>query len=333
MAPAVSANVAITPPCTTLWIWRWCSFTVIPRTAPPSYSLSTSRPIRTLKLLILSRLCAYANNSVFNSILPSLPLPKIPPRTASDSTNPADPFDVTLSASPRLIQHPIAQFAARAKAAILAATRSAGMLASLRTWKTRNYAYWHHLLPHLRRLRRRCHRAWPGIGRPRTRRSFHQLRPTHPDEPERPAYFLPRSRSRFLPALRPPALRPGSRYQNARGIRSRIARPAPRPLRHPALGQRLTCALDGGPAPLAVHHHASRHGHHAGRQQPLLSADYQVFHRTKRWRHCHLAVSLEPDPQGIRHPATHRSHSELRQLRPLYPPAESRAARQMGAGR
>src|SRR6058998_382222 len=70
--------------------------------------------------------------------------------------------------------------------------------------RTSPYAHRYHLLPHLRRLRRRRHRAWHGTRRAWPRHSFHQLCPAHPHEPQRSAHPFPRSRSRLLPALRPP---------------------------------------------------------------------------------------------------------------------------------
>src|SRR3989442_1289368 len=93
------------------------------------------------------------------------------------------------------------------------------------------YAHRHHLLSHLRRLRSRCHRTRHGIGRPRPRHPFHQLRPADSHESQRPAHPLPRSRSRLLPALRPSALHAGACHKNARGFRIRSAGPFARALR------------------------------------------------------------------------------------------------------
>ena len=144
------------------------------------------------------------------------------------------------------------------------------------------------------------------------------------------AHLLSRSGSHHLPALRPRALHAGARRENDRSRRSRIARSAARPLRHSAFRQRAAGALDGCAAPLAFHHHASRHGHHAGRQRPQLSAHHEIFHRAIRRRHRHLAVSSERNARGIRHQAPHRSDPQFRELRSLLPQSRNPACARNG---
>src|SRR5271170_2928295 len=159
----------------------------------------------------------------------------------------------------------------------------------------------HHLLPNLRRLRRRRHRTRPGTSRPRSRHPLHQLRPAHPHEPQRPPHPFPRSRSSQLPSLRPPTLHPSPSYKNVRSLRIRVPRPPPRPLRHPPLRKRHASPLHGRSAPPPFHHHPPRHRHHASRHQPQLPPHHQVLDRKKRRRHRHLPISPTPDRQRLRH--------------------------------
>ena len=76
----------------------------------------------------------------------------------------------------------------------------------------------------------------------------------------------------------------------------RRTRPAARALRHSAFDQRAAGPLHGAPQAPALHHHAARHGHHAGRQRPQLSPHHAIFHRAIRWRHRHLALPQEKEP-------------------------------------
>ena len=69
-----------------------------------------------------------------------------------------------------------------------------------------------------------------------------------------------------------------------------------------------------GPPP-AVRHHAARHGHHAGRPRPQLSAHHAPRHSGKRRRHQHLQLSARKNDRRLRcHPAD-RDHHQLCQLR------------------
>ena len=189
------------------------------------------------------------------------------------------------------------------------------------------------MLSHLRRLRRRRHRARHRAGRPRTPGPFHQLRPAGAPGPVAGKHRIPRSRSLDLSAFRPRALHAFALGKNAGSRAGRRARPAARALRHSPLRQRAAGARHGRAAPPAVHHHAARHGHHAGRQRPQLPAHHQVFHRAVRRRHHHLALPEEEDHRGIRHPAADRGHPQFRELRSVLPPRRPCAARRMGAER
>src|SRR6266851_640988 len=197
----------------------------------------------------------------------------------------------------------------------------------------RSYAHRDHMLPNLRRLGGRRHRAWHGARRARARRAFHQLCPADSHEPQRRAHPLPRSRSRLLSSLRPSSVHPGARHENARSFRIRSARPSPRPLRDSPFRQRLARAFHGRAAPPSLHHHASRHGHHPRRQQPQLSPHHQVLHRAERWRHLHLPLPAESNPQRVRYQAPHRSHSQFRELRSLQPLRRQRICGPVGPQR
>src|SRR6516225_11933843 len=60
------------------------------------------------------------------------------------------------------------------------------------------YAYWHYRIPYLRWLWGRRHGAWPRARRARPRRLFHHLRPSHPDENQRPSNPLSPGSGGFL---------------------------------------------------------------------------------------------------------------------------------------
>ena len=53
--------------------------------------------------------------------------------------------------------------------------------------------------------------------------------------------------------------------------------------------------LAAAPAP-ALHHHAARHRHHAGRHGPFLLPHHQVLHRKIGRRHQHQRVPARPTP-------------------------------------
>ena len=81
------------------------------------------------------------------------------------------------------------------------------------------------------------------------------------------------------------------------------ARCSARALRHPTFGERTTGPLDGRAAPAAIHHHAARHRHHAGRQRSQLSAHRALFHRAERRRDRHLKLSKGTHRSRIRNQA------------------------------
>ena len=151
-----------------------------------------------------------------------------------------------------------------------------------------------HLLSNLRRFGRRGHRAGHRARRARARSSFHQLRHAHPLERRERADLFPRSGSHHLSAVRSSALHAGAGHENGRSRRAGVARSAARALRDSAFGERAAGAHDGRAAAPAIHHHAARHGYHARRQRPQLSAHHAFFDRAERRRHGHFELSARP---------------------------------------
>ena len=144
------------------------------------------------------------------------------------------------------------------------------------------------------------------------------------------AHPFSRSRGDHLSAVRPSALHAGARDENAGSGRAGAARSAARALRHSAFGERAAGAHDGGAEAAAVHHHAARHGHHAGGQRPQLSADHAIFDRAERRRHRHLELPARAHHSGIRDQAADRSDSQFRELRSLHAQRRSSPARSSG---
>src|SRR5208283_712811 len=68
-------------------------------------------------------------------------------------------------------------------------------------WIEALYAYRHHRLPHIRRLRRRSHRIGPGTRGPGARRALHHVRSSYSDEPQRPAHPFSSGGRRLLSPL------------------------------------------------------------------------------------------------------------------------------------
>ncbi len=183
---------------------------------------------------------------------------------------------------------------------------------------------WHHLLPHLWRQRHRRHRAGAGAGAARPRGPLHHQRQPHPAGPGGAAHPLPRGRGLHLPAVPVPALLPGAGLAHGGGGLLLQARPAARPLRHPALHLRPAGAADAGPAAAtALRHHPARHRHHPGGRRPLLFPHHPVLHRAVRRRHRHQPLPAPAHRRGLRHPQAGAGDPQLRQLRGLPPGARS----------
>ena len=111
----------------------------------------------------------------------------------------------------------------------------------------------------------------------------------------------------------------------ARGGRSRHH---PRALRHPARRGRLPRAA--GPRRhragrgAEARHHAARHGHHAGRQRPVVFARRSGSASTSRTASPPCPRASRPTPTAAAGPQGHPRHPELPRL--LAPPPRGRAA-------
>ena len=117
-----------------------------------------------------------------------------------------------------------------------------------------------HVLPDVRRLRRRRDGARARARAARARRPLHHLRDAVAAERLRGPRDVPRGHGPLVSALPVRALRPRARDAHGRRRDSRGAGPHPRPLRAPARHLGAPRARDARPAQARPRHDAPRHG-------------------------------------------------------------------------